>query len=158
MIESLETINKRLKDIHGTDIYGKQKYRLVFADTELEKRKSRFSDYYAKVILVRSVEEVREVHKYPDFLGRYILETLSPCMSKDVYNHNGYEPLWVFQRNDGTPIDPAWFAIEYLIKQATTPVEKLTQKQLDAIEAEDELKEAEKFLEYLNTPSQELIV
>lgn len=149
MIETKEELNKRLLQRAGTTVEGYQRYRLVFADSEFEKRESNFRDLYQNVTLIRDVVEVREVPKYPTAKGCYVLEQfVGRTKDTGLKNHNGYEPVWVFEK-DGKPLDPVWFAIEYLIKRLETPIEKLTQEQMDKLESEEETKEYLRAMEAL---------
>jgi hypothetical protein len=137
-MEPVETINERLKNKFGL-VLDKPRYRLVWSTSQLEKRFGIFNDFYGD-ILVRSKAEVREVPKYPAYPDRWVLEVVSPAIGTDVANHNGYEPLFVFD-NDGKFLDPAWRAIEFILGRVNAPIVKspsdIEDDEQKAVEAEE---------------------
>ena len=152
-METIETLNRRLVERYGTDILLRARDRIVWSTDQLEKREAEFSDFHAIHTLLRTAKEVREVRKYPDFLDRYVLEMLIYCPFPDVKNHNGYEPLFVFQRNDGTPLTPIWSAIEFIIKRLMTKVELKSDADFVQEDEKEAEKEAQEFLELLEDPT-----
>lgn len=152
-METIETLNRRLLERYGTDIYLRPRYRIVWADDQFEKRESTFSDFHMIHTLIRTEKEVREVRKYPDFLGLHILETLTFCPFPDVKTHNGYEPLFVFQRNDGTRLQPIWSAVEFIIKRLNTKVELKSESNFVEQDEKEAEQEAQDFLAMLEDPA-----
>ena len=116
--EDVNIINKRLSDTFGETLEGKPKYRIVHADDQLEKRFGDYTDWDDNRILIRRVKEVREVLKYPNSLGFYILEKWVPVPfdNGEIKEHNQYEQLWVFRNNDYTAQPLYWRAINFLVK------------------------------------------
>jgi hypothetical protein len=151
-METIIALNRRLVERYGTDMYLRARYRVVWADDQFEKREAEFHDFIAPAHMVRRVKEVRLVRKYPDFLGRHVLETLTYCPFPEVKDHNGYEPLFVFQRNDSTPLIPIWSAIEFIIKRVTTKVVPMSPSTMAENEEREKDKEAQEFLAMLEAP------
>lgn len=145
-MEPFLVINRRLKDLYG-HVDGKARYRLSWSTTELEKRHGKFNDFYGS-IFIRETVGVREVPKYPAYPDRWVLEVLSPQLGTDeVINHNGYEPLFVFDKN-GEYLDPEWRAISFIVNRVENPV-KRTPKDLELAEEAQMQKEYEFFLDYI---------
>lgn len=141
-MESIEALNKRLAEYYGYR-ENKQRFRLVWANDEREKRWGVFEDFVGD-IFIRQVSEVREVPKYPFAKNRYVLEVLASQVSSEVMNHNGYEPVFVFD-NNGIYLDPVWTAIEFIIHAIQQPVEKDTPAELERQEERRFNKEVEDF-------------
>lgn len=144
-MEQLDIINTRLKDTYGYD-FNKPKFRLVWSTTELEKRLGKFNDFHSG-IFIREVEEVREVPKYPAFPNRWVLE-VSACIHSDIMDHNGYEPLYVFD-NNGRALEPVWRAIAYIVNMALNPIHR-SASDLDAAEEVRMEEERKYYLDFLN--------
>lgn len=144
-MEPIEIINERLLDRYGR-VVDKPRYRVVWSTAQLEKRFGIFNDFYGD-ILIRSKAEVREVPKYPSYPNRWVLEVIAPAVGTDVVDHNGYEPLFVFD-NDGKYLDPVWRAIEFILYRANSPIIKspadIDAEEQAAIEAEEKY-----FFDYL---------
>jgi hypothetical protein len=150
--ESLEIINIRLADIYGTTLTELPKYRIVKADDQYEKRRGMYVDYLDGTnIIIRKVIEVREVLKYPNSLGYYILEKWIPLPTiiGEIYNHNGYEQLWVFRNKDYTPQPLYWRAISFLVNMNINGINKSLADIWDEKE-KIEREEFEYFMDYLN--------
>jgi len=143
-MEQLDILNARLKDTYGYD-FNKPKFRLVWSTTELEKRLGTFNDYSGGIFL-RQREEVREVPKYPSYSNRWILE-VSAFSPGDTVNHNGYEPLYVFD-NDGRALEPVWRAIAYIVSMALNPIHR-SPSDLDAIDDAKMEEERKYYLDFL---------
>src|SRR6476659_3793285 len=102
----IHIINRRLKDIYGTDLLGQPIYRVIWSDDETEKRFGTFRDFVPGTnILVREVTEVRETKKYSYVHPScYVLEKLFFNQhNKEILDNRTlspqtctYEPLWVF--------------------------------------------------------------
>ena len=153
-METIEILNRRLVERYGTNLILKARYRIVWSSDQFEKRLSEFSDFHTIHILLRTVKEVREVRKYPDFQNRWVLETLTYCPFPAVKDHNGYEPLFVFQRNDGTPLDPNWNAIEFILNRLNTRVVPKSPSTFVEEEEKEQEAEAQKFMEMLENPTE----
>ena len=148
-MESITDINARLKSRFGCDPLGRPNYRLVWSTGETEKRLGTFTDYFGMIYL-RTVTEVREVPKYPNNPDRFALEFLlrQPPPS-EVKNYNFYEPIFVFEQQNGTPLEPVWRAIEFIIYMHRYPVRKTAADIEDEFDAQLE-KERLFYLDYLN--------
>lgn len=115
-LETLEVLNKRLKDNFGLFEDGRPNWRLVWSTEELENRLSYFTkDGFELLTPIMQLQK-----KYPFSQDRYILEHLVPVSQtniKDLTTKTSYEPLWTFQDENDNPTQPFWDVIELLIKQ-----------------------------------------
>lgn len=115
--ESIETINKRLKDLHGyfsTTAYPM--YRVVFSDEQFEKRRTQFTPEGLKLQFPIVAERPKYRHYLPSC---YVLERVvevPPFAETDLVSKWSYEPIWAFLTSDGKPLPPLWRAIELIIK------------------------------------------
>ncbi len=101
-------INKILADSFGSTLDGKPFFRLVWSDSEFEFRKGTYNEFYGQIFL-RKIEGVRNVPKYNYIHQRWILERWSPpwmVQTNEIVNHNGYEPLYLFEDKNGNYLDP----------------------------------------------------
>ena len=154
--ESLEIINIRLADLYGTTLTELPKFRIVKADDQTEKRFGEYVDYAAGTNqVIRRVKEVREVLKYPNSLGYYVLEKWVPVPVHfgDIYNHNGYEQLWVFRDNDYKAQPLYWRAINFLCNMSLKGVNQSLAEIWNEREGIEQ-KEFEYFMDYLSAESQ----
>jgi hypothetical protein len=143
-MESIQTINKRLTDRFGLDVESNRpRYRVVFADEQLESR-GVIDRYLHKEVLL--------VPKYNFAKGRYVLEKLSKDHPSEVKNHNGYEALFVFQNNKDEFLPVVWNMVEYIVKTSLLPVEKMTDADWEALDNAEREKERQEFLAYLERP------
>jgi hypothetical protein len=146
--------NRKLIDIYGKDFLDQPIYRIVWSENEIEKRFGFFRDYVPGTnILLREVQEVREVRKYSYLAPQWILEKLFFNQHNDEILDNStyspstctYEPLWCFGHEDnGRARRPVWRAIELILMSVNNP-EKLTPSQMTDAEIE-QAKEDEKIM------------
>ena len=146
--EPLDVINKRLIDRYGSNLQGQANYRVIFANTQFEKRESIYRDMYKDIIFLREVKEIREVPKYPYATNCYILELLARYHGDEVVNHNGYEPLFVFRDARGNPLDPIQRVIENILHTLFHPI-KVSPADVDRSEEEQKEKEVEFMMQYM---------
>lgn len=113
-MESIETINKRLVD-HFSSEYDRPRFRVVWANDELEKRLIECTPEGIQLLY----PEVREVKKYPYLKDLYILERL---VEVPVFQQNelptsklSYECIWAFRDAKGNPLPPIWDACKLVI-------------------------------------------
>src|SRR5215212_5877995 len=113
--ESVETLNKRLKERYGRfSTTAIPLYRVVWSDDEYEKRWT----WLTKEGFDLNHPEVREVPKYKQWAPHvYFLErTMArPPAGKDEgmpVDEIGYEPLWCFQDHHGNALPPKWEVCE----------------------------------------------
>ena len=119
-MEELEVLNKRLRDIFGSDsLTNMSMWRIVFSDDQFEKRFGTFDDFTSAGLYVRTITEIREVPKYNWVRERYILERLVVVPEFQVRELAGarlsYEPIYVFQSQSGDYLPPKWEAAEFVI-------------------------------------------
>jgi len=136
MSEDIKSLNKRLKNTYGVSMDGRPFFRLVFSDTQTEKRIGTFREFYGP-IFVREETKLAERPKYAYIKGRFILERL--VMPPDKYRFeidlcNGtYEPVWTFER-DNQYQHPEWHPITYIVRRVllaiTGGIRKLSDKDI----------------------------
>lgn len=104
--ESIESINKKLREEFGYEFNGEPKFRVVFSDDQFEKRWTAFT--YDGFELLHP--EVRLLPKYKQHIqGKYILERLIPIIGEtDLTEQISYEPCWTFHDKNGNYLPP-WF-------------------------------------------------
>lgn len=109
--------NKLLKEFFGYDLRGRPNFRLVWTPNQYEKRFGSFTDFYGSII-IREVEEVREVPKYPYLPPCWILEKLvfSPHPHLVESGNGHYELFWAFLTKDRKPVTPTFTSIIFLIR------------------------------------------
>lgn len=97
--ELIRFINSQLLRQFGK-VNGQAKFRIVWTETEFEKREADYEDWDGPV-LIRRVHEVREVPKYPYINPPwYMLERYFERVDESLREANHYEPLYVFQHFD----------------------------------------------------------
>lgn|SRR6266850_2758139 len=107
LTEQISSINRQLIDLFGIDISGMPIWRVVWSEDQYEKRLMEFNDSGLSLIQ----PEVRLVPKYKQWIvEKYVLEQL---VVVPIINENelptsklSYEPLYVFQDNDGNYLPP----------------------------------------------------
>lgn len=153
----LLVINRRLKEYFGSDLTGKQHYRVVWSENLLEKRLGKFSDFYGD-IFVRQQTEVREVPKYGYIKNRHILEKLvhfDRMKVPELIESDSYEPLYVFQDKDGKSLPVNYQVCQKIIHTLLYGEKiKLTDSDLVAEEKKELARESEYFEAELDKPEQ----
>lgn len=114
-MESITTINDRLREHFGISDNGDPIFRIVWADDQTEKRRVWMTD--GGIELVHS--EVREVRKYPYLRNFYVLERLVVVPEMDRYElptiTMSYEPIWTYRGMNDIPVRPIWPATKFII-------------------------------------------
>ena len=79
-------------------------------------RVGEFNVHYGS-IYIRTEKGAKLVEKYPYARDRWILEKLILQPNPEILNsENGtYEPIFVFQDNNGKPLPVVWRAVEYIM-------------------------------------------
>jgi hypothetical protein len=126
-------INKRLVDVFGKELNGRPRFRVAFSDDEKEKRVGTFDEFHGKIFL-RQFFGVREVPKYSYIKMRWVLEKSAWNPEKEIMNHNGFEPVYVFQDKDKNYLMPIYKVCEVIIhglfrKTPKTVMEDQTEKE-----------------------------
>lgn len=148
-----DSINRQLLERYGRSNNGRPNFRIVWSDSQTEKRFGEFDVHYGAIYL-RTEKCVREVPKYPFFRQRWILEkqVYAPA-PEDVKNYNWYEPVFVFESAKGEALEPVWKAIEIIVHSLFYPKlkdrkesddqkdfekQQEKQKQIDVMKLEEE--------------------
>ena len=153
-MDNITRINKSLKSLFGVSIDGKVNFRVIWSDSLTEKRKGDFVKVTPNGIYLGEQKNViMEVPKYSYLRERFILEgyNLAHKANPEIVVSDGYEPLYVFQKKDGTYLKPELWACEYFINTMRgTKVIKRTEA-MDAV-VDDEIveKRAQEYFEQLS--------
>lgn len=116
-METLQVLNNRLKSTYGVTLDGNVKWRIVHSSEQYEDRLGDFWDRTPEGFLIRNVQEVRRVPKYPYIipatwvLERYQVNDANPELKAKF----SYEPLWVFWDVKNEPIYPSWESLSRLV-------------------------------------------
>ena len=145
---NIKALNKRLADHFGLFDDGQPNWRVVFSETEMEKRFGTYEDRTPSGLLIRVVKEVREVPKYRHYIkAKYILERLIIVPQEDKegapVTKLSYEPLWVFEAHNGKMIEPKFEACKFIIDKVMEQLKpsmypKYAQSNEDAMRADEE--------------------
>ena len=127
LLEPIETINSRLIDhfgkFHITDL---ALWRVVWSEDQTEKRLTQYTDEGFQLL----IPEVRELPKYRQWIhNKYLLERLigvPEFVETDLIEKLTYEPVWVFEDNQGHALPPKWEAIYLIINQVYSQASKYT--------------------------------
>ena len=113
---NLKEINRKLRDLYGSIVEGKQTFRIVWSDDQYEDRFGEYEDYYGHIFL-RSFKGVRRVKKYQEDPPSYVLERLLPnsVPNEILDSFVTYEPLYFFKDDQGEQLPLAWRAIELMM-------------------------------------------
>ena len=114
-METLETINERLKASYGTDITGFfPKFRVVWSDSQLEMRKGT-RNVFSHGAFLRSENFCELVKKYPFIKERHVLEQFYPTDNPElVEGYKNYEPIYVFEDRHQNSLPLAYWPASYL--------------------------------------------
>jgi hypothetical protein len=151
-MENISVINKRLIERFGKSIDGRANFRVVFSDTQFEKRYGTFEVYVGPLFL-REETCLKEVAKYDYIDGKHVLEELRFGDFPDQpFVTSSYEPLWTFMDKDRNPLYPVWEAVEIVVVSRLEGVrnalhgKKRNFKQEEADAKEKDIKETEALL------------
>jgi hypothetical protein len=115
----IKQINLRLKNQYGVAPNGNPRFRVVWSDSQTEKRFGRYAEFYGK-IFVREVVGLHETKKYPYIKERWILEQWNP--PEITYDaqipetaEGAYDPAWTFQHDEGYPVHVSFEIIQAII-------------------------------------------
>ncbi len=114
-METLETLNERLKEYYGMAWNGMPIYRIVWSDDQLEMRKVECDDKGVELLF----PEVREVPKYSHYIkSKYLLEQLVELNDQaqdELKVKINYEPLWVYTDKNDNALPPKWEVTQFVI-------------------------------------------
>lgn len=146
-----DSFNKRLKALFGHDLLGRQHFRLVWSDDQIEKRMGDFHNFYGDLYL-NTTFGTSEVPKYQKYAKhRWVLERLTWVprnMNKEIVplTDDGatYEPVYVYTPIDADLSPPPMSAIIFTIHCFRNP-EHYSDADYAAIEKEKEDAEVQEF-------------
>ncbi len=104
--DPVKILNKKLIDHYGVDTEdGQPQFRIVWADDQLEKRKTEYTE--TGIRLIHAV--IREMKKYMYLKEVYVLERYVLVDEPELPDvKKSYEPIWVFRDVNGVPLQPNW--------------------------------------------------
>lgn len=152
-MEDIRIINERLAERFGTDLQGNPNWRIVWSETEFEKRLGYFPDSLG---ITGEKKELRTVRKYSYIRDRYILERRCPLPQTDELPEASmvgysYEALYVFEDKNRNMLPVRWHPIEIFIRVALDGPQAFFTSRTEQIEKdgieEDEVKYFEELLE-----------
>jgi hypothetical protein len=154
-LEVISGINSRLHEMYRV-LDGRPIYRIVFSADQLEKRRGIFRDF-AGDILLREVEEVREIRKYwyiqpPCWVLEKLIfvkgnQALKEITEEIVGAENGtYEPLFPFRDGNGNPLPVSQRVVDFILHQLHNPTKRMP-SDVDAEKLATELEETKYFEE-----------
>lgn len=117
LTESIESINKQLRDQFGLDsMTGRTMFRVVWSEEQLEMRMTDRTE--SGIQLLTPV--LKELPKYRQWITeKYVLERLvivpEPDRNELPTSILSYEPLWVFRSKDDTYVPPTFWACKFVI-------------------------------------------
>ncbi len=113
LTEDVSMINNKLIREFGKEFDGRAKWRVVWADTELEKRRIDVTPEGMQLLF----PEVREVKKYQHISERYVLERLIPVFGEtDIVTPMSYEPVWTFEDRFQNYLPPIFEACKFIVE------------------------------------------
>jgi len=123
------TFNKRLKDTYSSNLRGEALFRISWSDSQTENRWGTFRDTVGEVF-IREVSERRVCKKYPHIKERWVLERwMPPSLLQDAKKElpdaaqNGsYEPIYVFENEDGNFLPLDWEFTTIVVQTALAPL------------------------------------
>lgn len=124
------TINELLLTHFGRDTAtGLAMWRVSWSEDQFEKRFGTFEDHTPGGIYLRTVTEVREVPKYSQWIVRkYVLEQLVGVPPQNMQELAGakmsYEPLFTFERGDGSYLPPSFEAAKFVVDSVYAAIGK----------------------------------
>jgi hypothetical protein len=150
---NVEQINAKLLLYYGKNVNcDKPNYRVVWSTGLTERRRGEFIVHDAHGNRRGSEVGVREVLKYPLYQDRWVFERLFPNPNQDeVVGDYTYEPVWVFEDEQGNA-QPLWVeAVMFVARQAAMPeIQRRTQAEVDRIEAERMEKEQQNTKDFID--------
>lgn len=121
LAETVESINRQLSDLYGIDtITGQAMWRVVWSEDQFEYRRGVYDDYTPGGIYLRTVNEVRYVPKYRQWIKeKFVLERLvliPDCNAGDLpATKLSYEPIFPFESSTGHYLPPRLDAAKFII-------------------------------------------
>ena len=116
LTESIATLNNQLIDLYGIDtITGIPMWRISWSEDQFEKRRMETTPAGVQLLY----PQVFEVPKYSYIKNKYVLERLvviPPNNTDELPAAKlSYEPIWVYQNNEGGYLPPVLHATKFII-------------------------------------------
>lgn len=162
-VESIDALNRRLKQLYGKDLLGRALWRIVWSGKQIEKRMGKFNVFFHRIFL-REEFGVKELPKYQGYMkpDRWVLEHLiwfpegmNPELVQTGPDRGFYEPAWSFIDATNQFVPPVWTAIALIIHSIRNPKHMSPSDYADA-EVLKEKKEIEQTYEEISNEAPEL--
>jgi hypothetical protein len=121
LAETIDSINRQLEDLFGVDtITGQAIWRVAWSEDQFEHRRGIYTDYSPGGLYIRTVNEVRYVPKYRQWIKeKYVLERLVVIPEASVSELPGikvsYEPIYPFETATGEYLPPTIGAAKFAV-------------------------------------------
>lgn len=143
----VKEFNKKLRHEFGL-LYDQPRFRLVWSEDLLETRQGAVETFYGHIFVKRETG-FHQLKKYSYLKDRWILEQSNLSLNPELTQVVGYEPVFVFQDNQGNYLEPVWRAIYLLVDSIMNP-RKLSPSDLAEEERTQQEKEIAFFEQYLS--------
>jgi hypothetical protein len=115
-METIEALNTRLEEYYGMDTASRKPiFRIVWSEDQTENRLTDTLDSGIQLLF----PVIRLCRKYNYIRDRYVLERLVVVPEEQQKELAGlkvsYEPLFTYEREDGTPLPPIWAGTKFII-------------------------------------------
>lgn len=117
-LEEFERINIRLKELYGSQLDGRQNFRVSWSNNEREWRRGTFRDFTPSGIYLGERTETRNVLKYPGCKDCFVVEKLvfSPMTELVTSDKGHYELVWaLMDMKTRKPLPLSWNPVNFLI-------------------------------------------
>ena len=155
LTEPIETINKRLLDYFGKFEDGRPKFRIVWANDELETRRGVFAKLDAHGNKIGEQEGFELKPKYNYMMNTYMLEMLLGVPDNvdcKLTTKSSYEPIHAFRDRKGNQTPPKFEVCQILIQTILRKAAQVSGKKYE----EKELQTKEAIMERINILTKEL--
>jgi hypothetical protein len=121
LTETIDSLNKQLREHFGIDTDSMRPiWRIVWSEEQFEWRRGVYDDITPSGIFLRTVEEVRYVPKYRQWIqAKYVLERLVAVPELNERElpatKTSYEPIFVFEDRNGNYLPPRFDVAKIVI-------------------------------------------
>lgn len=149
----VDTINERLELYYGRELDGRQRYRVVWSTTQIERRVGEFNEFYGQIYL-RTYIGIKDVPKYPWDKDRWVIEKLFYIPNKEIISERpgSYEPILILKDKFGQFLPLNWKVVDTAVSFAEGKPTGITLTDADwsRMEQEEMDSEAQYFEDVLN--------
>jgi hypothetical protein len=109
-------INDRLRLYYGTELDGRERYRVIWSTGKTEKRVGEFNEFYGNIFL-RTVTGIKECLRYPYDQDRWIIEKLLYVPNPELISEKpgSYEPVHILKDAQGNYLPLNWKVVQTIV-------------------------------------------